>query len=114
MEREDEIRRGAGEVVALKVKIPELGEAGDVGGEGAGEVVEAEAERAEGGQVGERAVGERAEERSGGEAEDGDAVVFAENAGPVAWRRECGVPEECAASDGGAKGQQGRSVGGEI
>lgn len=101
-------------MVALEIQISELSEEREVGRERAGEVVEAEAKSAEGGQVGERAVGESAEERGGGEAEDGDPVVLADDAGPVAWGGEGGIPEEGAAADGGAEGQEGGAVGGEI
>lgn len=77
-------------------------------------MVKAEAEGSEGGEIGKRVGGNGAGEGGGWETESGDAVVLALDAGPGAGGGKIGVPEESAASDGGAEGQEGDPVGREI
>lgn len=101
-------------MVPLKIKIPKLRQLGEVRRKRAGEMVEAEAEGAERGQVGEGVGRKSSEERRAREAENGDAAVLTQNALPVAWGGEGGVPEKGAAADGGAEGQEGCPIGGEI
>lgn len=115
-EREEEVGDWAGEEVVLEVEVAEGGEGGEVGGEWAGEGVEAEAEGVEVGQIGDGVGRELAREAHGGEAElgDGGGGGVAGDAGPETWGGFREVPEEGSASDGGAEGQEGCSVGGQV
>lgn len=114
MKREKKIRDGLGELVPLKIKISKLGELGEVSGQGPGEVVEAEAEGAESGQVGESVGWESPEERRSGEAKNGNAVILTLNTLPVAWGGQVYVPKQSAATDGGPQSQERGPVGGKI
>lgn len=79
----------------LKVEVFEGGAGSEVGGEWTGERVETEAESAEVREFGEYSGGEVAGECDGREVklDDVSMVLVAMDAGPVAGRGGCSVPE---------------------
>ncbi|KAG6437186.1 hypothetical protein SASPL_102097 [Salvia splendens] len=106
-EAEEGLGKLAGEEIVLQVEIAEGGE--EVGREGAGEGVVAEAESLQIGHAGEGFGGELAGEAHSGEVEldDGGVVGGAVDAGPGAGGGTGEVPEEDAAAHGGAEGEEG-------
>jgi len=96
----------------LEEEVAEGGAGSKVGGEGAGERVDAEAEGVEVGELREHTGGKLTGESDGGEVElhHGGFGIIALDARPGAGRREGGVPEKRAAAHGGAQGEERRAL----